>query len=107
MKNCPLCGHEYYDEANWCPECEYDFPAGEATAPPTPEEVATVLAQLEAHEAPTNEAAVAVARRISELFRAAGEDANRLWRLSTDHLTHVREYEMAVALWGNWRQARK
>ncbi len=107
MKNCPLCGHEYYDEAKWCPECAYDFPAGPAAAPPSMEEVAKALEKVAMGSDPGSGPAASVAARIDELFRAAEEDPNRIWKLSPEHLHHVAEYEMAVSLLDHWKQLRK
>ena len=107
MKNCPLCGHEYYDEARWCPECECDFPAGSAAEPPSLEQVAKALENVATGEDAGSGPAATMAERIDRLFRSAGEEPNRIWKLSPEHLLHVTEYEMAVSLIAHWKQLRK
>lgn len=104
MKNCPLCGHEYYDEAKWCPECEYDFPAGAPQPPPDRDEIVAALERIAAGESPAG-AAAAVAERLDALYREAGDDPNALWKLSVEHLRSAREYELALELKDPWTRA--
>ena len=96
MKNCPMCGHEYYDEATWCPDCEYDFPTNAPAAPPSEEEIASALERLACEEDPGAGPAASIAERIDALYRVADGDPNDLWKRSTEHLKHVGEYETAV-----------
>lgn len=104
MKNCPACGHEYYDEAKWCPDCEIDLPAGAAEPPPDDESVAAALEKLASGQE-AGGASGAIAGRLDALYREA-DDADGLWRRSVDHLRNAREYELAVRLWSRWKDAK-
>ncbi|MBI2899374.1 MAG: hypothetical protein HYY17_04270 [Planctomycetes bacterium] len=105
MKNCPLCAHEYYDEARRCPDCEYDFPADGPAAPPEESDVASALGKIARGEDPGTGPAASLAERIDALFRDADDDPNELWRRSPQRLRHVSEYEMALRLRDAWKKS--
>ncbi|GEM_PF-6197156 len=105
MKNCPLCGHEYYDEAKRCPDCEYGFPDGPAAPAPDEESIAAALEKTAAGEEVADEAG-RIAARLQALYEEAEDDLNQLWRRSVEHLRSAQEYGMAVKLWERWKRAR-
>jgi hypothetical protein len=103
MKNCPLCAAEYYDEAKWCPDCEYDFPAGAPTPPPDADDIWRSLERLSDDGEPDEGPAAAIAERIADLYREADGDANVLWKRSPEFLKTAEEYALAKRLFDRWK----
>ncbi len=103
MKNCPLCATEYYEEAKWCPDCEYDFPAGAPAAPPNAEEIWREFERISGDGEPDDGPAGAMAGRIADLYREADGNANDVWRLSPEFLKNADEYDMAKRLFDRWK----
>jgi len=104
MKNCPLCATEYYDEAKWCPDCEYDFPSGTPAPPPGSEEIWSAIEKqsrnLDIPEGP----AASIAERITELYLASEGNENDVWKRSPEFLKSAGEYEIATRLLERWKQ---
>ena len=104
MKNCPLCATEYYDEAKWCPDCEYDFPSGAPAPPPTSEEIWSTIEKksrdLDLPEGP----ATSIAERITDLYLATEGIENDVWKRSPEFLKSAEEYEIASKLLDRWKQ---
>ncbi len=107
MKNCPLCATEYYDEAKWCPDCEYDFPAGPAAAPPDTDEIWRELERVANEQETGDGAAAAMAGRIADLYREADGKTHEIWRLSPEFLKNADEYDMAKRLFDRWETLSK
>ena len=107
MKNCPLCATEYYDEAKWCPDCEYDFPSGTPAPPPGLEEIWSAIEKqsrdLDIPEGP----AASIAERITELYFASEGNENDVWKRSPEFLKSAGEYEIASRLLNRWKNLKK
>mgnify|MGYP003316423744 CR=1 FL=1 len=107
MKNCPLCATEYYDEAKWCPDCEYDFPAGPPAPPPNIDDIWKAIEDLLEGSEHQGDPANAVAERIVDLYREADDNVNEIWKRSPEFLNSADEYDIASKLLPRWKKANK